>query len=281
MITETQVQIKDQVGNILSGETLTDFHSLINDLPIADQIKQSLLDKTISGKELLSELRTILPLLSSEKSAEILSSPEFQALLKNQLIDGWSISPEELKNGDNLEKLYEKLDQQLETISKFSESVLSQKAFSELGTTAQNMQSNINFLKMLNDNLIYMQLPLHLTEENAHGDLYVMTKKDALQKHPDKLKILLHLELDNLGTLDVHIERESENVKTKFYVEDKKIMRLFQKNIDLLSDALLEQGYLLNNETLLHEKPIDFVKDIVARDTPIGDIKRYNFDLRA
>ncbi len=280
-IPEHQSPMKLQAGTILTGEAKNDFYTLIKDLPLSEQLKQGVWEGTALGKDILSELRTVLPLLPAETSGKILSSPGFQALLKNQLLDGWSISPEELKNGENLEKLYERLESQLEQVSKFSETVLSHKTFSELNSHTNNVQGNLNFMKTLNENLMYMQLPLRLAEENAHGDLYVMTKKDAMKKHPDKLKILLHLELDHLGVLDIHIEKESANVRTKFYVEDKKIVRLFEKNIELLSDALLEQGYLLNNETLLHEKELDFVKDFVAQDVPIGDMKRYNFDLRA
>lgn len=273
--------VKEQIGTLLPTQTLTEFQTLIKELPLPEQLMQEIQNGTATSKEVLTKLQTILPTLPPEEAGKLLSSIGFKALLKEQLLSGWTISPKAFKNPENIEKLYEKLDRQLETITKFSENVNSQKSFSDMGTTSSNMQQNLQFIKTLNENLNYMQLPLKLSEENAHGDLYVMTKKDSLKKHPDKLRVLLHLELEHLGTLDVHIEKENTNVTTKFFVQDKKTLRLFEKNIELLSDALNEQGFLLTTETHLHEKKMDIVKDFIAQDVPIGDMKRYNFDLRA
>ena len=41
------------------------------------------------------------------------------------------------------------------------------------------------------------------------------------------------------------------------------------------------QGYALESEFLMKEKNSDVVSDFVQSETPVGDIKRYNFDLRA
>ena len=67
--------------------------------------------------------------------------------------------------------------------------------------TTSDLQQNLAFMKMLNEQFAYMQLPLKLSQQNAHGDLYVMTRKNALKKSKDNLKVLLHLEMDSLGTL--------------------------------------------------------------------------------
>lgn len=47
----------------------------------------------------------------------------------------------------------------------------------QLSGQAHDMQGNIDFMKSLNQAFAYMQLPLKLQNQNAHGDLYVYTKR--------------------------------------------------------------------------------------------------------
>ena len=151
---------------------------------------------------------------------------------------------------------------------------------SAVNTTA-DMQQNLQFMKVLNQQFNYMQLPLKLSSENAHGDLYVMTKKETLRKSKDNLKVLLHLEMDNLGPLDIHITKERTDITTKFYVAKEDALRLLEKNVNLLKDALNEQGYSFHSEFSERKKEIDLVHDFIETEAPVGNITRYNFDLRA
>lgn len=143
------------------------------------------------------------------------------------------------------------------------------------------MQQNLQFMKMLNEQFAYMQLPLKLSSENAHGDLYVMTKKETLRKSKDNLKVLLHLEMDYLGPLDIHITKDHTNISTKFFVSKDDALRLLEKNVGLLKDALNEQGYSFSSEFAEKKKDIDLVHDFIETEAPVGNITRYNFDLRA
>ena len=272
---------KNQVGALLTPEAREVLTNEMNQLPLAESVKEAVADGTITNRDLLTQLQELLPKLTSEQASELVSGKEFQALLKSQLISGWSITPKAFAGHDNIEKLYEKLDRQLSTLTKLSQSVSSQNAFQTLGETASNMHDNLQFMKTLNQSFTYMQLPLNLQEQNAHGDLYVMTRKGAMKKNPDKLSVLLHLEMDSLGTLDIHIKKERTNVDTQFFVDDKKTMDLLSKNINLLQDAINEQGYSFSSQCNIRERDIDIVKDFMAQDKPIGDMKRYRFDLRA
>ena len=173
------------------------------------------------------------------------------------------------------------MSKQFEALSKFNEQVLGKDVFTEVTKQAQSMNDNLDFMKLLNENFQYIQLPLKLQEQNVHGDLYVMTRKEALKKNPNHLKVLLHLDMEHLGTLDIQLAKENTAVSAKFFVEEKSVMRLLERNINLLSDALNEQGYAFSSELSLKEKQMDIVKDFISADAPVGDVKRYNFDLRA
>lgn len=78
------------------------------------------------------------------------------------------------------------------------------------------MTENLNFMKTLNETFPYIQLPIKLQNQNAHADLYVMTRKEALKKNPDNLKVLLHLDMEHLGTLDIRIAKENTAVSLNF-----------------------------------------------------------------
>lgn len=272
---------KNQLGSLLSPEARAQLTELTDSLPLSEEIKTAISNGTISNKDLLTALRQALPNMSPEQASALISNKDFQMLVKEQLMTGWSITPKAFAKKENIEKLYHKLDEQLTTLSKLSQTVSSQSAFKELGNTALDMQNNLQFMKELNQTFSYFQIPLRLQEENAHGDLYVMTKKGALKNHPDKLSVLLHLEMDHLGELDIHIKKDNSYIETKFFVEDKKTRRLLETNIELLRDAINEQGYSFTPEFSTKDKDIDIVKDFIAQDKPIGDMKRYSFDLRA
>ena len=143
------------------------------------------------------------------------------------------------------------------------------------------MNQNLDFMKTLNDAFQYIQLPIKLQNQNAHGDLYVMTRKESLKKNPNKLKAVLHLDMDHLGTLDIHITRENTAVTAAFYTDNEKTSALFSRNMDMLKDAINEQGFAFQGTMNLKEKDVDIVKDFLGAEAPVGDMKRYSFDLRA
>ena len=204
-----------------------------------------------------------------------------QELVKTQFVNGLSITPRAVKEGDSITQLYSKMERQLAVLASMSESLTSQKVFEQLSTVAHDMQDNLQFMKTMNQTFAYLQLPLKMTEQNAHGDLYVMTRKESLKKNPNNLSVLLHLDMDHLGTLDIHIKKENTSVSTKFYVTDSSVQNLLANNLELLKDAINELGLTFTSECLMKEKEFDVVNDFIGQDKPVGTLTRYDFDLRA
>lgn len=273
--------IHEQAGFILSPEDRQAFASFLSEYPIPEELKQGIADGTITARQFLAAVKDILPQLSDEEAGKLLTSRAFQDLVKAQFTSGWTISPEQLKKEQALDVVYDKMSRQFETLSHFSEQVLGKNIFSQLSQNASDMSNNLDFMKMMNQTFQYIQLPLKLQNQNAHGDLYVMTRKEALKKNPDKLSVLLHLDMDHLGTLDIRIVKEYTAVSANFFVSTKETKDLLERNIELLNDAINEQGYAFTSELSMKEKDIDVVKDFIGADAPVGDLKRYNFDLRA
>ena len=273
--------IHEQVGYSLSPDEREAFSNLIKDYPVSEELKKAVADGTATTRELLGELQKQLPKLSDEASGKLISDKGFQTLIKSQFMTNWTLSPEEMKEDGAMRKIYDRMNQQFVSLEHFSETTLGKDLFSDLSGAAKDMNQNLDFMKALNETFQYMQLPIKLQNQNAHGDLYVMTRKENLRKNPNKLKAVLHLEMDHLGTLDIHITRENTAVTAAFYTDRKDTEALFSKNMEMLKDAINEQGFAFQGTMNPKEKDVDIVKDFLASEAPVGDMKRYSFDLRA
>ncbi|MCR5691009.1 MAG: flagellar hook-length control protein FliK [Eubacterium sp.] len=273
--------IHEQVGYVLSPSERQQFANFLKDFPLPEDLRQAIIEGSISNRDLLTNLQKALPHMSQDQSGNLLASKAFQSIMKGQFMTNWTISPEHLKDPGAMEDLYRQISSQMDSLSRFSQEVLGRNVFSQLTDQANQMNENLDFMKLLNDNFQYVQLPVKLQNQEANGDLYVMTRKEALLKNPENLKVLLHLDMDHLGTLDIHISRDGNAVTTKFIVDKENTAALLEKNIELLQDAINEQGFAFSSEFSTQEKDIDIVKDFMSADAPVGSMSRYNFDLRA
>ena len=273
--------IHEQTGFILSPEERTSFSEQLKEFPLSEEVKAGLADGSVTAREFLTEIKQAFPHMTEEQAGALLTSKAFQKIVKGQFLSNWTISPEHLKKEGALEEVYEKMSKQFDALSHFSETVLGKDVFKQLSNTASDMNDNLNFMKTLNETFQYVQLPLKLQNQNTHGDLYVMTRKESLKKDPKDLKVLLHLDMDHLGTLDIQIARENTAVSLNFYVSTEETRHLLNRNMELLNDAINQQGYACTSELSMKEKDVDIVNDFIAQETPVGDMKRYNFDLRA
>ncbi|MBO6108696.1 MAG: flagellar hook-length control protein FliK [Eubacterium sp.] len=273
--------IHEQIGYSLSPDERASFSELLREYPVSDELKKAVSEGTATTRELLGELQKQLPGLSDELAGKLISNKSFQHIIKSQFMTNWTLSPDEMKEDGAMQKVYEKMNTQFGALEHFSETTLGKDLFHNMSETARDMNQNLDFMKMMNDTFQYMQLPIKLQNQNAHGDLYVMTRKEALKKNPNKLKAVLHLELEHLGTLDIHITKENTAVTAAFYTDNKSTEGLFRKNMDMLKDAINEQGFAFQGTMNPKEKDVDVVKDFLAAEAPVGDMKRYSFDLRA
>lgn len=80
----------------------------------------------------------------------------------------------------------------------------------------ESIKSNIDFMNDLNKNMTYFQMPLRFSQSDANGELYVFTNKKALAQGTDNVSALLHLDMENLGPVDVFVRLNKKNVSTNF-----------------------------------------------------------------
>ncbi len=252
IISGTQTQATDLSANartVISGQLL----SVLSQLPLSDgeaaQFTAQL--RQFAQGELGTEQLFALAgkLMASARTAEdgvqtlhrIFSGKEFRELMSEQLKELWTIKPEELAEEGKVDDLYRRLDRQLKTLTQALES--GGQAQSTACRTAVAMSQNIDFLNQLNQMYAYIQLPLHLRDGEAHGDLYVYANKKSLAENEGKISALLHLDMEHLGPVDVYVTLEQSRVNTKFYVRDDEMLDFLEAHMDILTERLAKRGY--------------------------------------
>ena len=242
-----------------------DFVQKLNNLNISPKITERYLaaslnentDVKFDGKELLKELSSMLSdteNMSDETKAlfkDLFSHKEFGKIMKNAIADDWLLKPFDVEKKDNVTSLYQKLGSQLRSMSDTITNTLG--AESKLGSTVTNMQNNLDFMNQLNQIFQYVQLPLQMSGQEAHGDLYVYRNKNKRVSEDGSVSAVLHLDMDNLGPVDVFVKMKENKVSTNFYVMDESVLDLINDNIHILNERLEKRGYTMQVKMMLHD----------------------------
>lgn len=272
---------QNELASVLPLQARNNLLAKLDSFQLTEELKKTIQSGSITVNELLEQINDYLPLSDQESVLELFRGEEFKMILKEGITTNWTLTPKELLEEGSIDKLYQTLENQLDELSnllKHSNSNLTQ---SNTATSLNHLTENIDFLKNFNQLFTYIQLPLKLSNQNAHGDLYVYTNKKQLQKNSDNVSVLLHLDLDHLGPLDVHIALSKKHITSKFYLNDDVTKELTSLNMEKLASALKTKGYTLNYELLKREKEIDIIQDFIEKDAPSESLKRYSFDIRA
>lgn len=171
---------------------------------------------------------------------ELAKSPEFQKQLQQYVKQELSLRPEDTSK-EKLDQVYSRLSRQLGALSEALSSAGQEG--SALGKTVQNLQQNIHFMNQLNDLYTYVQLPLKMMDNDAHGELYVYTNKRKLAAREGEVSALLHLDMANLGPMDVYVQLKENQVSTRFYLPDEEMLDFLAEHMDLLNERLEKRGY--------------------------------------
>ncbi len=178
---------------------------------------------------------------TSHAWGKLLSGKAFQELLTGALKDKWTIRPEELSSPGKVEDLYRHLDRQLRALAGALEEAGQSSSAAFRATTS--LSQNVDFLQQVNQMYAYVQLPLKLQNREAHGELYVYANRKRLASREGSTSALLHLDMENLGPVDVYVTMQSSRVSTKFYLRDEEMIDFIGAHMDLLTSRLSKRGY--------------------------------------
>lgn len=237
-------------------------------------IKQLLMDSDL-GKQ-----------LTTEQKAMVFRSEPFKTMLKSGLQKQWTLTPQELAQEGRVEEFYQKLAKESSQLARMMNEAAQSAGQNGSGTQARamgNISENVEFMNQVNQMFNYVQLPLKLSNSQAHGDLYVYTNKKNMARKDGMLTAFLHLDMDNLGALDVSIALQTERnqVTTKFYLDEDSIA-LVEGHIDGLAQRLSKKGYQCKNMILEKEEDktvLEHIEEQVAGGSAV--LSYQTFDTRA
>lgn len=277
-----------------TNEQKSFFAAQLTELGLGDTEQSRLLYTEADAAELLSFAKTILAAQNGNAVAQLpaphrqilqalLGSEEFGMVVKEELFKQFMLKPDEVAKEGKVEELYRQIAEQ----SAKAIEIL-QNAGKDGGTvmkSAQNLGDNVNFMNQLNHMMAYVQLPLRMNKENAHGELYVYTKKKDLMAKDANVSALLHLEMQNLGTMDIYVAMQNSKVNTHFYMENEETLDFIEQHIHLLDERLTKKGYRMNVTvtTKAEREPKSIVKEFLKNEglTTAPIHSKLSFDVRA
>lgn len=269
---------------VLTPEQLQQLHRILSETDTGSQLSQILNNDLTFNNITTNQLFTAFSGFTSPDSLKELSSllkeePLLSSLLKDALLEQFTLTPEELTKEDAIKDFYARTNKHLSDLLELTSSAQSE-SLKSVASTAGKMQDNLQFMNTLNQLFPYVQLPLKFTEQLTHGELYVYTKKKDLSDRTKEVSILLHLDMDSLGPTDVHLSLLGQNVSAKFYLNDADSQAAVSEELPSLTEALQKKGYSLNAQVMQREKDPDIVNDFMNGGGTVS-MKRFRFDIRA
>lgn len=212
--------------------------------------------KQLSGvfsQEMLHEL-------SSQETHKLFHSKQFRDLLETIIRNEWSMTPDDILKNGGVEEFYKRLHRQAAKLDELTSQVIENLDIQP--KSIHNLKQNLDFMSDINQIFQYVQLPIKFSESHAHGELYVYTNKKNLAKKDGNLTAYLHLDMDHIGPVNVHISLDGErnSVSTKFEVTPDMIM-FVSSYLGELDKRLEKLGYHVKSKI----SPLDATKTVIEQ----------------
>ena len=98
----------------------------------------------------------------------------------------------------------------------------------------------------------------------------------------------LHLDMENLGPMDVYVAMQKNKVNTNFYLADEEVLDLIMSHIDILDARLQKRGYNMSTSVTIKSKdePKKTVVGEMLKEQSSGVVtgpiaSKLTFDIRA
>lgn len=270
------------ISEFLTGEETTKLAETMKQAGAGEKFVNNMLAGKTTSQEFLNEVVHLL----SEEGAEdksalfaMLDGKEFKSIMKNEMSRQWLLLPEEVAEEHSVDKLYERLNSQMKQLNQTLAQTV--KGDTPLARTVANVSNNIDFMNQMNQAFTYVQLPLKMQGKEAHGELFVYTNKKNLAKKDGTVSALLHLDMEHLGSVDVHVALTDQKVAAKFYLKDDRALDLIAEHIDMLNERLNKRGYSMSAQFLNKPEDTNVMDEILEQNKNISVLSGYSFDARA
>lgn len=270
------------ISELLTGEETVKLAENLRQVGASEGLVNNVLTGKATSQEFLNEIVHLL----SENGAEdknalfsMLEGREFKHIMKDEMSRQWLLLPEEVAEEHSVDKLYERLNSQMKQLNQTLAQTV--RGDTPLARTVSTVSNNIDFMNQMNQAFTYVQLPLKMQGKEAHGELFVYTNKKNLAQKEGTVSALLHLDMEHLGSVDVHVALTDQKVATKFYLKDDRALDLIADHIDMLNERLNKRGYSMNAQFLNKPEDTNVMDEILEQNKNISVLAGYSFDARA
>lgn len=285
---ETKTQESPHAGRdtALTDSQWKALGDMLRELGAGQHTAEQIRNGELPAREVLTWIRNLM-LGAGEMPSHVLErlfgGKEFESLLRAEIDRQWLIEPREVADPRKVEQLYERIREQSMRLNEAVQTA--GKADAPVARSVQNLQNNVDFMNQMNHIFTYIQLPLKLAGNHAHGDLYVYTNKKNLAAKDGNVSALLHLDMEHLGPMDVYVTMQQNKVNTNFTLQDESSLDLIEQHIALLDERLAGRGYTLKAQFQMKEaeeaKDESIMQTILSQDKNISVLSRTSFDMRA
>ena len=237
-----------------------------------EQVMKSL-EQMLAGKE---------EAVSRTDLMQLFGSKEYNQILEQVITKQWLLKPEDVADKKGVEEFYSRLNAQTSQLLESLEQIAKD---TPLAKNLMTMQNNLDFMNQMNQMFQYIQLPLKMSDGNAHGDLYVYANRRNTPSEDGSVSALLHLDMEHLGTMDVHVRMKDTQVSTKFYLQDEAVVDFIAEHIHILNERLNKRGYTMQAQMVVSDKTqetaTNVIETITAQEKKATLLAQYSFDVRA
>ncbi len=136
-----------------------------------------------------------------------------------------------------------------------SETALSKTVAENIQQAVKSIEQNMNFVSQLKTNL-FLQIPLVINNHQTNAELFIFKDKKGKKKAKgDAVSALIALDTASLGRFEAFVQKDNKAVSCRFNLENDEVEVLVRQNIGVLSNALKQQGYILESFTFAKNEP--------------------------
>lgn len=189
----------------------------------------------------------------TENVKHMLKTPVYSKLVKNEIMNGLLMKPEDVTNKEKVQEYFQRI---VRDTAKAAEVLQATgRGDTTLAAANQDLHDNIDFMNQMNQMFTYIQMPLKMASEAQHGDLYIYTNKKKLASGDGNVSALLHLDMTHLGTLDVHVSMNPENVvNTHFILQNESMLDFIAEHLPELDARINRRGYHMHSDVSLNSE---------------------------
>ncbi|MCR5627861.1 MAG: flagellar hook-length control protein FliK, partial [Lachnospiraceae bacterium] len=285
-VTNVKAHVTTDLKALLGEDGVKELKALMDKAGIPEELTEKVSKGEYTTKDALNLLRAASEndTLSNEMKGELsalLKSGPYKALVKNEFANSFLMNPSDVADKEKVKDYYSKLSEDTQRLLQILNGSADKNAVAA-GKDVQNLKSNIDFMNDMNAALTYIQLPLKMADNSAHGDLYVYTNKKNLAKKDGNVSALLHLDMEHLGTMDIHVSMNAEkNVKTHFIMQREEMLDFIAAHLHELDEALNKRGYSMKSDVSLNREETSVPELMFKKGTNARLIQKTAFDVRA